>query len=50
MIDHVEQGREKPPEPALVEDTDLKQYQGKPPVHLTLSLSLSIIFLSSYAS
>jgi hypothetical protein len=30
VIDHVEQGREEPPEPAPVEDTNLKQDQGKP--------------------
>jgi hypothetical protein len=29
-IDHGEQGREEPPEPALVEDTNPKQDQGKP--------------------
>jgi hypothetical protein len=29
-IDHGEQGREEPPEPALVEDANLEQDQGKP--------------------
>jgi hypothetical protein len=30
VIDHVEQGRMEPPEPALVETTDYEQDQGKP--------------------
>ncbi len=30
VIDHVEQGREEPPEPAPVEGTDYEQDQGKP--------------------
>jgi hypothetical protein len=30
MIDHMEQGREEPLEPARVEDTDPEQDQGKP--------------------
>jgi hypothetical protein len=29
-IDHVEQGRVEPPEPALVETADFEQDQGKP--------------------
>jgi hypothetical protein len=29
-IDHVEQGRVEPPEPAPVEDADYEQDQGKP--------------------
>jgi hypothetical protein len=30
MIDHAEQGRVEPPEPAPVEGTDYEQDQGKP--------------------
>jgi hypothetical protein len=30
VIDHVEQGRMEPPEPALVEGADYEQDQGKP--------------------
>jgi hypothetical protein len=32
VIDHTEQGRAEPPEPAPVEGADYEQYQGKPGV------------------
>jgi hypothetical protein len=46
VIDHVEQGREEPPEPAPVEDTDPEQDQGKP--RCILPHPLSFIYLFSY--
>jgi hypothetical protein len=45
-IDHMEQGREEPPEPAPVEDTDPEQDQGKP--QCILQHPLSFIYFFSY--
>jgi hypothetical protein len=46
VIDHVEQGREEPLEPAPVEDTNPEQDQGKP--RCILPHPLSFIYFSSY--
>jgi hypothetical protein len=48
MIDHMEQGREKPSESAPVEDTDPKQDQGKPRCILPHPLSFIYIFFSYF--
>jgi hypothetical protein len=45
-IDPVEQEREEPPEPALVQDTNPEQDQGKP--RCILPHSLSFIYHLSY--
>jgi hypothetical protein len=45
-IDHMEQGRVEPPEPAPVEDTDPEQDQGKP--QCILQHPLSFIYFFSY--
>jgi hypothetical protein len=45
-IDDVEQGREEPPEPAPVKDTDLEQDQGKP--RCILPNPLRFIYLFPY--
>jgi hypothetical protein len=44
--DHVEQVREEPPEPALVEDTHPKQDQAKP--RCILPYPLNFIYFFSY--
>jgi hypothetical protein len=41
VIDHIEQGREEPSEPAQVEDTDPEQDQGKPRCILPHPLNFS---------
>jgi hypothetical protein len=46
VIDHVEQGREEPPGPVPVEDTDLEQDQGKP--RCILPHPLIFIYFFSY--
>jgi hypothetical protein len=46
MIDHVKQGREEPPEPAPVKDTDPEHDQGKP--RCILPRPLSFIYFFSY--
>jgi hypothetical protein len=46
----VKQEREELPEPALVEDTNPDQDQGKTPVHLTTSLEIYLLFLLLYDS
>jgi hypothetical protein len=45
-IDHMEQGREEPPETALVEHTDPEQDQGKP--RCILPRPFSFIYFFSY--
>jgi hypothetical protein len=45
-IDHMEQGREEPPEPAPVEDSDPEQDQGEP--QCILSHPLSFIYFFYY--
>jgi hypothetical protein len=45
VIDHVEQGREEPSEPAPVEDTNPEQDQGKP--RCIISHALSFIYFFS---
>jgi hypothetical protein len=45
-IDHMEQGREEPPEPAPVEDTNPELDQGKP--RSILPHPLSFIYFFSY--
>jgi hypothetical protein len=47
-MDHVEKGREEPPEPAPVEDTDPEQDQGKPRCILSHPLSFIYLFLLLY--
>jgi hypothetical protein len=49
-IDHVEQGREEPPELASVEDTDPEQDQGKPRCIVPHPLSFIYHFLLIYDS
>jgi hypothetical protein len=49
-IDHVEQGREEPPDPTPVEDTDPEQDQGKPRCILPHDLSFIYFFLLLYDS
>jgi hypothetical protein len=49
-IDPVKQEREELPEPALVEDTNPDQDQGKTPVHLTTSHEIYLLFLLLYDS
>jgi hypothetical protein len=49
-IDHVEQGREEPLEPAPVEDTNPEQDQGKPRCILPHPLSFISLFLLLYDS
>jgi hypothetical protein len=46
VTDHVEQGREEPPEPVPVEDTDPEQDQGKP--RCILPHPLIFIYFFSY--
>jgi hypothetical protein len=50
VINHVEQGREEPLEPAPVEDTNPEQDQGKPRCILPYPLSFIYFFLLLYDS
>jgi hypothetical protein len=50
VIDHVEQGHREPSEPALVEDIDPEEDQGKHPCILPHPLSFIYFFLLLYDS